>query len=289
MKKKGIFTGCVTLLTLLLLGSVHAGSLNSPGDPTNAASQSYTLEDIWNRLNDGTDGSQSTFTEPGLSPSSTGYTINDVINKAPAKDDTNGATPADVLSGKTFWGLNSGAGEWGPRIGTASTLTLHKTGQTASYGSADDGALQKGVSIANRFAPNGDGTVTDNVTGLIWLQDANCWGPTNWTTASSNAAALANGQCGLTDGSVAGQWRLPTVNELLSLIHFGYYDPALSNDAGDARWGTGTSSFTNVISERYWSATTYTVNPSDAWFVHLCCADMFNDPKTNTYYVWPVR
>jgi hypothetical protein len=52
---------------------------------------------------------------------------------------------------------------------------VEKTGQTTSYATGDDGELSKGVVWPNaRFADNGDGTVTDNLTGLMWLKNANC-------------------------------------------------------------------------------------------------------------------
>jgi hypothetical protein len=51
---------------------------------------------------------------------------------------------------------------------------VQKTGQTTSYATGDEGGLQKGVSWPSpRFTDNGDGTVTDNLTELIWLQNAN--------------------------------------------------------------------------------------------------------------------
>ena len=47
---------------------------------------------------------------------------------------------------------------------------LSKTGQATSWGAGDDGDLEGGVAWPNpRFADNGDGTITDNLTGLIWL------------------------------------------------------------------------------------------------------------------------
>lgn len=50
-----------------------------------------------------------------------------------------------------------------------------KTGLTTSYAPGDDGALQKGVAWPNpRFTDNNNGTITDNLTGLIWLKNANC-------------------------------------------------------------------------------------------------------------------
>ena len=68
------------------------------------------------------------------------------------------------------------AGHWG-QAGTYNIYPamVPKTGQTTGYATGDDGALQKGVAWPNpRFTDNGDGTVTDNLTGLIWLKNANC-------------------------------------------------------------------------------------------------------------------
>ena len=48
-----------------------------------------------------------------------------------------------------------------------------KTGQLTSYGNRDDGELQMGVVWPDpRFTDNFDGTVTDDLTGLIWLRDS---------------------------------------------------------------------------------------------------------------------
>ncbi len=288
--KKSVFI-MAGILAVMVAAAAFAGSLDAPSAP--GATSSYTLDAIWNRLNDGTDGTQSTFTEPGATPTATGHTIDDVMSKAPVKDDTNGATPADVLSGKTFWRLTTTG--WGLQTGTAASMpteTVRKTGQTTLYLPGDDGDLEKGVALPNPRFTAANGTVTDNLTGLIWLQDANCGtvSPKDWATALTSVAALANGTCGLADGSTAGQWRLPTVKELRSLIHFGYFNPALSNDAGDAQWGTtGTSSFTNVQTGYYWSATPAAFPSSYAWFVALLNGYMAKADKTNTRYVWPVR
>jgi len=80
---------------------------------------------------------------------------------------------------------------------------LAKTGQTVSIAPGDDGALQKGVAWPNpRFTDNANGTVTDNLTGLVWLKNANCLQVMRgWSTALSDANNLANGACGLSDGS----------------------------------------------------------------------------------------
>jgi Protein of unknown function (DUF1566). len=106
-----------------------------------------------------------------------------------------------------------------------------------------DGDLQKGVPFPNpRFTDNDDGTVTDNLTGLIWLQDASCdeevggKAPSDekleWLDALAWSNNLADGACGLSDDSEAGNWRLPNIKELQSLVDFAYANPALPNTAG---------------------------------------------------------
>ncbi len=108
-----------------------------------------------------------------------------------------------------------------------------KTGQTPTVPldpapGGSDGALQKGVAWPNpRFTDNGNGTVTDNLTNLVWVEDANCFGTKDWVTALADVNGLANGQCGLNDASEAGDWRLPNRRELFSLIDDSQSSPAL--------------------------------------------------------------
>jgi hypothetical protein len=72
-------------------------------------------------------------------------------------------------------------------------------------------ALFKAADISPRLTDNGNGTVTDNLTGLTWLKNANCFGPSSWFDAVAFCKALKNGQCGLADGSNPGDWRLPNI------------------------------------------------------------------------------
>ena len=302
----------VAALSLLVTVGVLAGSIDSPDTPANTSS--YGLDDIYNRLYSGAAGTSSTWAEPAAGPGSTMNTLNDIMGAAPAVDNTNGATAADVASGKTAWGLTSGA--WGVITGTGTIATyaaaVPKTGQTTCYdasgteiactGTGQDGDLQKGVTWPNpRFTDNGDGTVTDNLTGLIWLKNANCASATkDWATALSYSNALYDGctncfgtagDCGLSDSSTAGQWRLPNVRELQSLVHYGVYDPAVPNTAGTGKWAEG-DPFTGVQSDDYWSSTTF-ASPSltnYAWHVSLYYGFVNYTRKTyNVRYVWPVR
>jgi len=96
------------------------------------------------------------------------------------------------------------------------------------------------------------------------------------------------GDCGLSDGSSAGNWRLPNVNELLSLIDRAYFEPALSDAAGTARWADG-DAFSGVHDSDYWSSTTYEPSCSNAWQVNLFNGTCDHIIKTEDNYVWPVR
>jgi hypothetical protein len=157
-----------------------------------------------------------------------------------------------------------------------------KTGQTISYAAGDDGALQKGsASPIPRFTDNNNGTVTDNLTGLIWLKYANPCGPKNWADAIAYCNNLGSGTAGLSDGSVVGDWRLPNVKELHSLIDFGRYNPSLP--AGHP--------FTGVQSDYYWSGTSSAASTNDAWSVAMNYGYVNGTPIKSdpSYFVWPVK
>ncbi len=120
-------------------------------------------------------------------------------------------------------------------------IELPKTGQTTSYGTRDDGDLQMGVAWPSpRFTDNGNGTITDNLTGLMWEQ-APSGTARNWTNA---LITYANGL----DLGGHNDWRLPNVNELQSLINAGEVDPGV--------W-LYQQGFSTVQAGNYWSATSY--------------------------------
>jgi Protein of unknown function (DUF1566) len=182
-------------------------------------------------------------------------------------------------------------GGWGT-LAVAKPALVEVAGQTECWdafgnpltscdNTGQDGDIQAGVPFPTpRFSDRGNGTVKDNLTNLIWLKNANCStiSPAVWATALSNANDLANGECGLSDGSVAGDWRLPNVKELQSLIDFGNFNPAFP---------TG-HPFLNVQSSLYWSSTAFADLPVGAWIVDLLDGLTIDD-KAFPRLVWPVR
>ncbi|TVQ95313.1 MAG: DUF1566 domain-containing protein [Desulfovibrionales bacterium] len=160
------------------------------------------------------------------------------------------------------------------------SVNIPRTGQATSYGDRDDGALQKGVAWPGpRFTDNNNGTVTDNLTNLVWLKNAGCFGGKTWATALADANGLAHGQCGLTDGSEAGDWWLPNIRQLQSLVDYGRSDPALPSG----------HPFTGVQSSYYWSSTSNAANTDRAWDVRMTNGVVSFSSKTVTEHVWPVR
>lgn len=168
-------------------------------------------------------------------------------------------------------------------------IALPATGQKTSYAAGDDASLNKGVAwnAATRFTDNQDGTVTDTLTGLIWLKDAGCLGTALWGNALTTVNSLASGQCELSDGSAAGSWRLPNLEELESLIDVSAANPALS--AG--------SPFVNVSSRIYWTSTSYYGGSSGsdkAWTIRVSDGRYMNDTSANvkatsSNQAWAVR
>lgn len=69
-----------------------------------------------------------------------------------------------------------------------------------------------------RFIDKADGTIYDAATNLIWLKNANCFSEQTWSVAITQSNSLANGQCGLTDGTIAGNWHLPSIRLCPQLV-----------------------------------------------------------------------
>ena len=206
------------------------------------------------------------------------------------------ATDGNLASGNIKSGVSI-FGVTGTAVGATGNATVNdvRLGKTFSNstGSGLTGNLAGGVSCTcpggssplGRWCDNNNGTVTDTTNGLVWLKDAS-WGgaklwvdSSTWDDAQTRAGTLSSGTAGLTDGSVVGDWRLPTKTELVNL----------ANGTEAIRW-TSMHMFTVVQWAWYWSSTTSVDNTNFAWDVCLGNGFEYIDVKSTTYYyVWPVR
>jgi hypothetical protein len=147
---------------------------------------------------------------------------------------------------------------WPVRTGQIGTVSLPETGQTISYEPGDDGDLQRGVHWphgSSRFIDNNDGTITDSLTGLMWLKDVQCFRHETWQDAFNSITDLNANPGSYTCGGYTAthdDWVLPNIKELLNL--FGLYG-----------WTALGSPFENVESAQYWSSTTLANFPTSAW------------------------
>lgn len=90
------------------------------------------------------------------------------------------------------------------------------------------GLVMSGEAQADRFVNNGNGTVTDTQTGLMWADKDN-GSNINW----SNAKSYCEGYSG---GGKSG-WRMPTIEDLRSLYNSGAYGSVIKK-ASDCVWAS---------------------------------------------------
>ncbi|HZX48176.1 MAG TPA: DUF1566 domain-containing protein [Nitrospirota bacterium] len=125
-----------------------------------------------------------------------------------------------------------------------------------------------GVSAAGSLTDNGNGTVTDSGTHLMWQQGENS--SMTWEAALSYCEGL----------TLAAQtdWRLPNIKELSSIVDDTRYNPSID-----------TTYFPGTISSGYWSSTTHAGYTSLAWLVGFSSGSTGNGFKTFSLYARCVR
>ena len=123
--------------------------------------------------------------------------------------------------------------------------------------------------FSSDFTDNGDGTITDNKTGLMWMKET-ASSQMNWKEALFYCENLE--YAGYSD------WRLPNIKELGSIVDYSTYKPAID-----------TNFFPDTMSSFYWSSTTHSFNTGDARLVHFYYGAARSRNKSTTYYVRGVR
>ncbi|MCP5498863.1 MAG: Ig-like domain-containing protein [Leptospiraceae bacterium] len=129
------------------------------------------------------------------------------------------------------------------------------------------------------FTDNGDGTIKDNNTGLIWQKcsmeqnSIDCSG-TATTAKWANAGSYCTGLSNLPTTNPR-TWRLPSKDELVSIVDYSVTSGAVIN----------TTFFPNTVTSGYWSSTTYAPDMAYAWYVYFSIGRVVYNVKTGSGYV----
>lgn len=261
-RKLGLIFVLIAILALgLLAGSQLAkmGNTQSPSTPENTLG--YSLEDVYDRLDTGTAGALSTFTEPAA-PQGTGtmHTIDQIMALIPDHKDS-----FDGAEGVREVPIPDG---------------IYEGGKTATAVDSDLIAenILAGVEIFDvegsyeRFTDNGNGTVTDSQTGLMWVKDADSGAQVDWWDAKTFATNE--------DAGGHADWRLPQVWELYTLVDEREGNPSLQSD----------HPFDGVRNAEYWSETKYEDFLAFAYYVRFSDGWVdYSNKGMPAGHVWCVR
>ncbi len=180
--------------------------------------------------------------------------------------------------GRMFYGKKDSSYLVWPVCGTSRILP--QTGQTSCYdqkgkeiachASAQDGALLQGVAWPSpRFVEKEHG-IEDMLTGMIWRNTIHSGKMATWDEALATIAAL--------NRQTEQPWRLPTINELESLVDASCHSPALPHH----------HPFKSV-QDAYWSSTTSFFEPDWAYVLYMHKGAVGVGYKPNQdFAIWPV-
>lgn len=137
-------------------------------------------------------------------------------------------------------------------------------------------AVRSGQWGTNNFVDNGDGTITDTSTGLMWEVKTDDGRPRDKDNVYTWEQSLAYADTLTLSGY--NDWRLPNRNELQSIVDYDRYNPSID------------PIFSYTVSSYYWSSTTYAGYPYGAWgvYFYIGCVGGLDD-KSSYVYVRAVR
>ena len=188
-------------------------------------------------------------------------------------------------------GFDTSACARGALLATGQTTCWDAAGNVIPCaGTGQDGELQKGLPLA--YVDNGDGTITDVNTGLMWEKKSDDGSIHDKDTQYNWADAFAVHVATLNAMAFAGHtdWRLPNVRELASLVDYGRTSPAIP-----PAFNAGCTSGCTVLacsctrSFIHWSSSTRLFEPTSAWFVHFSSGNVDFGNKSGGLFVRAVR
>jgi hypothetical protein len=162
------------------------------------------------------------------------------------------------------WVTNAGGG-----IGNHPKAETISAGGTKKFHARAVREITAPVMVPNHYSDNGNGSITDNLTQLVW-QKVPFADSLSWEQALSYADTL----------TLAGSsdWRLPNIKELQSINDEKRINPSLNN------------TFFNVSAPgKYWSSTTLPNQTTKAWYLNTQFGITTYDQKTVKHYILCVR
>ncbi len=163
-----------------------------------------------------------------------------------------------------IWVTNAGGG-----VGNHPKTETISAGGTKIFSTRAVRDVTSPPTIPNHFTNNGNGTITDNLTGLIWQKIVYSDSIT-WEQALTYADTLTlNGN---TD------WRLPNIKELESISDESLINPSINR-----------TFFTSMVTNKYWSSTTLPNQTAKAWYLDTQFGITTYDAKTVRHYLICVR
>jgi hypothetical protein len=188
-----------------------------------------------------------------------------------------GGTGGEVISGGA--GGSGGLGGAGGTAGTAGTSGIGGAGGSGGTGGTG-GTSDSSGTPSNAYKINGDGTVTDETTGLMWMRCAAGLSGDDCSEGSASAYTWqgAIDYCDSLASAGHDDWRLPDIHELVSIVDFTKYDPAID-----------TIAFSATPPDHYWSSSSSANNVSNAWNVYFYFGYVSYGDKSGAYYVRCVR
>ncbi len=138
-----------------------------------------------------------------------------------------------------------------------------------------DTGLDPFAPLAAPSPPNSDytinsDTVIDEITGLEWQRTY---------TTGQNITRTWEGANAYCKGLVLqgyGDWHLPSVSELMSILSYGSYDPAINGSVFPS----------TKLDDEYWSATNSLYNSDTAWIVYFKTGSAYSHPKSSSSFAY---
>ncbi len=208
------------------------------------------------------------FTDWRLPTAREGFSILNLQNNNPALNTTYfGNTNAEYWwtserqanDATKIWCTNAGGG-----IGNHPKAETISAGGTKKFHTRAVRTAHTPTTFSTRFIDNGDGTITDNTTDLVWLKTPNT-AILTWEEALAYAENL--------NFANANNWRLPNIKELQSLTDAALLNPCVSATA-----------FPTIGVKKYWSSTSLPNQTTRAWYLSTQFGITTYDLKTVANY-----